>query len=165
MDTSCHGIHVGQLAFPDDKHLPAGSLEVCDVASVTLNVAGELRVPVVLPRSRQGGRTAAWVGMLVPEAPMHEDNLSAPWKDEIGPSRQIIAVKSESIAEPMGEATDLDLRLRVRAANRNHRAPPALGHTFERQQSTSLRRFGHAMEPHGSAERRRKWQRSGAPGI
>jgi len=161
MDTSGHGINVSQLAFPDDKHLPAGSLEIRNVACVPLDVAGELRVPVVLPRSRQGGGAATWVGMLVPEAAMHEDYLTAPGKGEIRPPRQILAVQAESIAEPMREAPDLDLRLGVRAADRNHRAPPALGHAFERHQPTFLRRPGHVMRPSGFTKCYRARIRSG----
>ncbi len=49
---------------------------------------------------------SATAGVAVPEATMNEDDLVTRWKNEIGASWQLAAMKSETIAKSVNEATD-----------------------------------------------------------
>lgn len=58
--------------------------------------------------------------MLVPEAPMDEDDLATSWKNDIWPSRQCSDMESEAIAEGMGRAADGQFGSGINGADRRH---------------------------------------------
>lgn len=138
MDTAGYSVYVGQLAFPDDEHLPADSLKLSYVPSVTHNVACELRMPVLLARPRQLGRTTGWIRMLVPEASMHEDHLTPSREGEIRSAREIYAVKAEPVTQSMYQSADIYFWLRVSPAYRSHRPSPCGGNVLEVTQSATI---------------------------
>ena len=56
----------------------------------------------------------------MPEAAMHEHDLTPPRKDEIRRSRQVSTMQPESVAQAMRQASDNHLRLGRLALDRRH---------------------------------------------
>lgn len=56
----------------------------------------------------------------MPETAVHEDSSSSAWKDNIGPSRKVSTVQAESVPEPVDQASQGDLRIRILASDTPH---------------------------------------------
>lgn len=102
-----------RFAFPDNENVPAQRLQTGLVVGVPGGIAGQLRVPVAGVRFWPAAVSAALERMLVPEAAMHEDHLSASGKDEIRFSRKILPVEPEPVPHRVGKAPDGQFRRRV----------------------------------------------------
>jgi hypothetical protein len=63
----------------------------------------------------------------MPEATIHKDNHSAPWKDDIGSAGQNALMKAKAKACPMQCSPEVKLRLGVFLSNgRHHGGAPLL---------------------------------------
>ena len=58
--------------------------------------------------------------MTVPETPVDENYLAASWKGEIWLSREVGAIETESVTEPVRQASHEALGFRVAALDRLH---------------------------------------------
>jgi len=58
--------------------------------------------------------------MLMPETAMREDNFFSAWKDNVGPSGKVSAMQAESVPEPVNQAPQGELRVRILAADAPH---------------------------------------------
>jgi hypothetical protein len=58
--------------------------------------------------------------MLMPETPVNEDDLSMPWKNQIGPSGQVFPMQTEAIPHSLYKRTHDQFRPRVLALDRGH---------------------------------------------
>ena len=58
--------------------------------------------------------------MLMPKAAMHKDDFAQAWKDEIRRARQVAAMQTVAITEPVRDLADDQFRLRVRLSNATH---------------------------------------------
>src|SRR3546814_8110894 len=85
---------------------------------VTIHISAELNLPIVCVGLRHTSEAATV--MLVPEATVHEDGFTLAYKDEVGPSRQILPVKPVAVAEPMCQSPNDQLGRSVRAPNPTH---------------------------------------------
>lgn len=107
-----------RLAFPYYRDLPALFAKRDYVLTVASDVAGELRGPVLLPRLRHVGTSAADV--LVPEASVHKHNPTQLGKDQVGCSRKIAAVQPETKPQPVRGAAHRDLRRCIFSFDQRH---------------------------------------------
>jgi hypothetical protein len=106
------------LAFPDDQHAPAQTLQRVDGGGVPHAVAADLRSPVVGVGLRLT-RPASAV-MTVPEAPMHENDGAAGAEDDVRLSGKVFRMKTEAIAKAVEERTDKAFGRRVLGAHAGH---------------------------------------------
>lgn len=56
----------------------------------------------------------------MPETAVHEDSFLSAWKDNIGPSGKVSPVQAESVSEPVDQAPQGDLRIRILASDTPH---------------------------------------------
>jgi hypothetical protein len=85
---------------------------------ISFNIGGQLGSPEVLPRLRHSSVLAS--GMLMPKAPMDEDDPPSAHKHQIRGSGQISSMEPVSVTESMNEAPNGKLGLAVFAANPRH---------------------------------------------
>ena len=74
------------------------------VLGIPLLVARQLLLPVTAVGRRDPAPTLA--SMLMPEAPINEDDLPARWKDHVRATREVMDVKPVAKAKPMNEASN-----------------------------------------------------------
>ena len=56
----------------------------------------------------------------MPEAAVREDNFLPAWKDNVGASGKVAAMQAESVSEPVDQAPQDKLRIRIFAADAPH---------------------------------------------
>ncbi len=56
----------------------------------------------------------------MPETTMCENNFFPAWKNNVRPSWKVFAVQAESISEPVNQAPQGELRIRILAADAPH---------------------------------------------
>ena len=106
------------LALPDREHAPSQAFESAACLGVAFDVPGELRLPVRPVRRRLPLTEPASV--LVPEAPVDEQDRAMFRQHQVRRARQIAAVEAKSVTEPVNEAPDDDFGTRVRGPNARH---------------------------------------------
>ncbi len=96
------GLKLGAIleyfAFPQNEDPPPGSLERRHIGRIPLHVAGEFWCPVPCIRFRLPAVPAIFLGMLVPEAAVDEDDLLSGPEDEVWLSRQVFGVETVSVS-------------------------------------------------------------------
>lgn len=78
------------FALPNSENIPPLGDELPLYLDIPLHVPRQLLIPVVGTRLRAAGMSAAPLIMLMPEAPMHEDNLTPPSENNIRPARKCL---------------------------------------------------------------------------
>lgn len=106
------------LALPDREHAPSQAFEGAACLGVAFDVPGELRLPV-RPVRRRLPLTEP-TSVLVPEAPVDEQDRAMFRQHQVRRARQIAAVEAKSVTEPVDEAPDDDFGTRVRGPNARH---------------------------------------------
>jgi hypothetical protein len=109
---------VGGLTLPHDQNAPAHLLEGKAGGFVAELVPRELRLPVLEASLRHPGQAASFV--LMPEAPMNEDRLPVPGKDEVRRAWQISAMEAEAKPHGVDELPDDNLGIGVDLADAAH---------------------------------------------
>ena len=109
-------------AFPYNQDTPARLAKIFDIAPVTGDVRIELGPPELCACRWDRSEPTSLVAM--PETTMNKDGYPMAAEDNVGPTRQITRRKHESEAQSMQRAPELQLRLRVPAANCGHVSPP-----------------------------------------
>jgi len=116
------GAHlVPQLALPHHESLPARARELRPHFSVPLHISRELCAPEVRVRARTHPTIAAAVP--VPEAAVHEDDLTTGRKNQVWFSRKFARVQTVSVARSVKEPAHKHFGRRVAAANAGHVEP------------------------------------------
>jgi hypothetical protein len=115
-----HRLFVLQPAFPENGYRPSKFGKRRLRRRVPSRVSHYLFVPVGAVLSRDAHTLTAVMSM--PKTSVHEDDFSVPSEDDIGFSRQILPTNSEPETQPMGHASDQQLRHRVTALDRTHNA-------------------------------------------
>lgn len=88
--------------------------------SVAVNVFRQLWYPVILPRLRRFAKLAIRIGVLMPEAPMYKNYLSAGPEHDIRATRQLSGMQTVTIAEPMEGRPHLHLGFSILALDAGH---------------------------------------------
>ena len=118
------------LALPDREHAPSQAFERATCLGVAFDVPGELRLPVRPVRRRPPLTQPASV--LMPEAPVDEQDRAMLRQHQVRRARQIAAMEAKSVTEPVDEAPDEYLGTRIRGPDARHD-----GATFRRRVSIS----------------------------
>jgi hypothetical protein len=113
-----HFCSIAEVAFPDHEYIPTRGLKLRNALTIAFDISGELWTPVGLIGARQPSFAA--FGMLVPEAAMHEDGLTAADEGHIRFTGQVTAMKPIAIAEGMGETPYLQFGFHSLAADGAH---------------------------------------------
>lgn len=100
---------ISQLAFPYHKCLPASFRQFDHVLAVPHDIPVQLRLPVI--RIGLGDACATFAIMSVPEAAVNEDHLSTSYERKVGRAGQVLAMKAEAIAKPVGHSPNQHFRL------------------------------------------------------
>lgn len=100
-----------ETALPYHQNTPAEIHEVFVVTTVPLDIGAEL----FLPEFDSGGWRCRieTAGVSVPEAAIDEDGEAVAWKDEVGRSRQVLAMQPEPVSTAMKEPPKKKLGLGV----------------------------------------------------
>ena len=106
------------FAFPYHQYIPAECSQLGDVSSIPFHVLLEFPAPVQGPGFGPCRPAATFVPM--PKTAMHEKNLSQPRKDQIGRTRQIAAMETETVTQGMRCPTNGTLRSGIPATNPAH---------------------------------------------
>lgn len=114
------GAAVHGLALPDDQDLPPHGPEPCQIIGIALDIARELASPVAEIGLRRASILAGLLGMLVPEAPVHENHLAPGPEYKIGLAGKIMGMKAVSKPHPMYERPHDHFRLHVLIADTRH---------------------------------------------
>jgi hypothetical protein len=88
------------------------------MATIPLTGSLDFRSPEIAVRSWKPCVLAADV--MMPETAMHENDRFVPWEDNVGLSRQLCIVETETIAVAVKQRPDTALGLGVLAANTSH---------------------------------------------
>ena len=105
-------------ALPDDKDAPPKAGQFPVFGLIPPLVAGKFGLPEFGIRLRKSGKRAIPVSM--PETAMYEYRDMSSRHDNVGSSRQILPVQTETIAGLEQHASDEQLGLRVLATNARH---------------------------------------------
>lgn len=100
---SCEGVAIFEFTFPHDQSLPAKSVQIAQCALITAHIFRQFRFPEV--SARFGHSPFGALCMAVPKAAMHEDDLTARRKYEVGRARQARSMKPIAVPKRMSEAT------------------------------------------------------------
>jgi len=111
------------LALPDRDDVPSRPLKGGPVPGVARFGATELRQPVINVLLRLAAQRAS---VLVPEAPVHENDSFVSMQDDVRASWQIGLVQAKSEPHAVKDRSDDPFRLSVRLADTLHDAPPHL---------------------------------------
>jgi hypothetical protein len=111
-------VSLGDIALPQRQDFPSVTPQLRDVLSVSLDIAQQLRFPVADSRFWHPAISTSLV--LMPEAALHENDLSPRWEHEIRNARQVAPMQGVAVPEPMEQASDLHLGLGVRAPDPAH---------------------------------------------
>lgn len=95
-------LRIACLTLPNYQGRPSSGGQLDQVAGVTYHVPIQLPIPIVRPRLRPGCRFAA--GMLMPEAPMHEQRHAAAWKHQVRNARKVPIMEPEAQASGVEKA-------------------------------------------------------------
>ena len=106
------------LALPDREHAPSQAFKRATCLGVAFDVPGELRLPIRPVRRRLPLTQPASV--LMPEAPVDEQDRAMLRQHQVRRARQIAAVEAKSVAEPVDEAPDDDFGARIRSPDARH---------------------------------------------
>ena len=109
-----------QRALPDDADAPAGGKQRCPVLSVALDVARELRLPVLAVARRPRRSRTALVPM--PEAAVHETDCPEAWEHHVRPARKRGVVELVAQTAGVERAAQDHLRPGVPASYSRHDA-------------------------------------------
>lgn len=112
------GLAIFEFTFPHNKSLPAKHVQVAQYALITAHIFRQLRFPEV--SARFGDASFGAFCMAMPKAAMHEDDLTARRKDEIGRARQASSMEPITVPERMSEATHDHLNAGVLRAHPCH---------------------------------------------
>lgn len=123
-----HLAQPAQLALPQNQHLPSKPPELGQVAGVPLDITLQFCSPVMGPGCWYSPATAPITGVLVPEAPMHENRLLARPERQVRLARKVLAMQPVAIPQAMHKAANQHLRLRVLAFDRAHHGAPGFRH-------------------------------------
>ncbi len=107
-----------RLALPNHKHVPPLRTKSSLVRLVSGHVRSEFRAPKILPRLWKVGFPATLMPM--PEAPVNEDDLHMARQHEIGTSRKISAMESETKLERVDGSPYCQFRFRITLAHSSH---------------------------------------------
>lgn len=110
---------IERLAFPYDSDFPPKLPKLVRSTLVALNIALKLLLPYRSPGLGARGPSASRMAM--PKAPMDEDHLSEPRKNEIWSPRQVRTMEAESESKRMGCSPRQELRLGVLWTNPCHK--------------------------------------------
>ena len=92
-------LEITSFAFPDHQDIPSGHLQSRVHRMVPRYVLIKLLLPELNSRLRVVRVLAA--GVPVPEAAMNEHNGSILRKNDVGPTREVLTMKPEPVAERM----------------------------------------------------------------
>ena len=105
------------LALPGDEGSPSITREPFLSAPVSGNVGGKLLLPELLAGLGGIGLPAA---VSVPEAPVYENRLPAPRKNDVGPARKAADMGTIPIAQGVKRSPHEEFRLCVSAPDAAH---------------------------------------------
>lgn len=93
-----------QVTFPDRENIPARSLQGLKVFLISLPISVEFSAPIFAVSLGEAIATSAV--MTMPKAPVYENDLAPPGKDNIGFARQTGGVETIPIAIRVEQPTD-----------------------------------------------------------
>lgn len=106
------------FALPDDQRLPSLFARSRQIPCITRAIAGELCPPEITAGFRDMGETASF--MLMPEATMYEDDFPTAREGNVRSPRRGLPLEPETIAKPMEEPPNYQLRFGVGSADTPH---------------------------------------------
>ena len=109
-----------ERAFPDGQHAPSPFLEGPEGVAVSFSVSPDLPSPELFPCLRPHEYPAT---VPMPEAAVYEDRRTVFREHQVGPSRQVLAVKTEPQPPGVKSTPDGHLRLRVAPPDARHVEP------------------------------------------
>lgn len=104
-------------ALPDDPHAPSRRLQRFDFCPVAHYVPADFLAPERLACLRRFEKVAI---VTVPEAAIYKYGDTIPRKDNIRLTRQVLAMKAETIPPRVEATPDNHLRLGILAADTSH---------------------------------------------
>lgn len=112
--------HAGitHIAFPQNNHTPTQCLKGFSRDGIALDIARQLRNPIVAARPRHVRKFAA--GMLMPKASVNLDDSTMARQDDIWLAGQVTPVQPEPIPHGMKAPAHKKLRLRVLLSVASH---------------------------------------------
>jgi hypothetical protein len=111
---------VRQLTFPDHANPPLVSPQTCNVAKVATTIPAEFRQPETKFGFWKPRKCATRVGVAVPKAAVHKDDLSLLGENDIWLSRKVGNVEPEFVSAGPGYFPHQKFRFCVFAANERH---------------------------------------------
>lgn len=102
---------IANIAFPQRNHAPAQCLKGLGRGGIALDIARQLRNPVVAARPRHIRELAA--GVLMPKASMDLDDCAIARQDDVRLTGQVAPMQPEPVAHGMEASANKEFRLRV----------------------------------------------------
>jgi len=109
---------VGDLAFPYCNRSPALPNEFANLSRITLDVRLEFLPPKPPSRGRHSGLDTTFMPM--PEATVNENRGTQFRQHYVGPSRQVLGMKSEPKSMPVQKTPNNQFGARILAPNASH---------------------------------------------
>ena len=113
------------FAFPKHDSTPPGATQAAKIQPIAFAVALKLALPELSIGGRESPGWTTW--MKVPPTTVDENSQPMGGKHYVRPARQVSPMEPESEAKSMEKRANLQLRLRVTAANVTHDLAAARG--------------------------------------